>query len=127
MSERSSGIGIVVGFLLSLLLAVAAPAAAQLNQTCTASALNRTVQVAEDGAFFIADLPAEPGLHRVRVTCTPEGAPVTRGQSPFFLFVPNGLVQITAISFGGVSPIPVTLSLEVPTRQLLEKNQRIEL
>lgn len=59
------------GSLLMVGLVVSAPARAQLGPACTASVLNRTVQVNDDGSFFIGDVPAEPGLFRVRVECTP--------------------------------------------------------
>ena len=61
-------------------MTLAAAAGAQLGPACTASLLNRSVQVNEDGSFFLADVPAEVGLHRVRVNCTPVGAPLGQGQ-----------------------------------------------
>ncbi len=119
LSRSSSPLAIrrVIGWMLILLcgwvLAPAPPAAAQLGPACTASVLNRTTQVQEDGGFFLADLPAEPGFFRVRVQCTPDDGPLSQGESPNFRFVPNGLVQIGAIAFGDVSPIPVAVELQI--------------
>ena len=119
--------GVLLALLASLLLGLAAPAAAQLGPACTASVLNRTVQVEEDGAFFIPDVPAEPGFFRVRVQCTPDGGDLAQGESPIFNFVPNGLVQVGPIAFGDVSPIPVALELTPETTEPTLRGQRIEL
>ena len=108
------------------LLALATPALAQVvGPTCTASLLNRTVVASEDGSFFIGGIPAELGLHRVRLTCEANG--VAYGQSDLFGLVPNGFVLIGPIQFGNVSPIPVALEISAPKTTLTRTNETVQL
>lgn len=59
-------------------------ATAQLGPNCTASLLNRTVQVNADGSFAIGNVPANPqSLYRVRVRCIAPNGSVVQGQSRF--------------------------------------------
>ena len=44
-----------------------------LSENCTATLLNRAVQVEEGGWFAIPNVQQEPGLFRVRVFCTEDG------------------------------------------------------
>jgi hypothetical protein len=101
-----------------LLLAVAAtPAAAQLNENCTVSVLNRSVQVARNGSWILPNVPANVGFIRARATCVENG--VTRsGQSDYFLVPPNGVVDVAAIQFATAAPIPATIVLTAPVVQL---------
>lgn len=96
---------------------------AQLGDACTATVLNRTVRVNGDGSFFIASLPAEPGLLRVRLTCDAPSTPVAYGQSALFRLVPNGLIRVGPIAFGNVSPIPAALELLPQPATLTQKGQ----
>jgi len=104
-------------------LAGAPPSRAQLNEACTASLLNRSVQVAPDGGFELAGVPAEQGLHRVRVHCAPEGMPLSQGQSALFNLIPNGLVTLTGIDFTTLTPIPEAIDVEVSPATLTRVGQ----
>ena len=107
-------------------LALASPAVAQVvGPSCTASLLNRTVVAGEDGSFFIAGIPSELGLHRVRLTCEANG--VSYGQSGLFELVPNGFVTIGPIQFGDISPIPVALEISAPKTTLTQLNETVQL
>ncbi len=83
-----------------------------LDETCTASVLNRTARVSADGSFFIADLPVEPGRHRVRVHCQPLSGPVSYGMSEPISLTAGALVEVDSIVFGEIEPIPQSLVLE---------------
>ena len=111
----------IVGVLISV------PTQAQLGADCTASLLGRTAQVNDDGSFFIANIPVEPGLHRVRVTCSPDGGVIARGQSPLFDIQPNFLIIVGPIAFGTVDPIPVFLQVTAPTTTLDQAGQQVQL
>ena len=102
-----SSIVLLVGLVVAAFTAL--PAHAQLGADCTASLLGRTAQVNDEGTFFISNIPVEPGLHRVRITCSPDGGVVARGQSALFDIQPNVLIQVGPIAFGAVDPIPVFL------------------
>ena len=108
-------------------LGLCLPAHAQLGADCTASLLGRTAQVNDDGSFFLSNIPAEPGLHRVRVTCSPDGGLVTRGQSALFDIDPTVLIIIGPIAFGTVDPIPVALDVDAPTTTLSQAGEEVQL
>ncbi len=115
---------VAVAFFLALGLSVSATALAQLGSLCTASLLNRSVQVNGDGSFFFAGVPSEAGLHRVRVACTPAEGSLIQGQSGLFRFILNGLVQIAGVDFGELTPIPQAIDVEVNPTVLTEPGQR---
>jgi len=108
-------IGLSIAFL--LLVAAVLPAAAQLNETCTVSVLNRSVQVASDGSWVLPNVPANVGLVRARATCVENG--ITRsGQSDYFLVPADGLVEVADIKFDVPAPIVSTLVLSAPATTL---------
>ncbi len=113
-----------IAIFLAFGLWVSATALAQLDPSCTASVLNRTVQVNEDGSFFFAGVPSEAGFHRVRVACTPAEGSLVQGQSGLFRFIPNGLVELAGIDFGELTPIPQAIRVEVNPDVLTEPGQR---
>jgi hypothetical protein len=84
-------------------------AAAQLDETCTVSILNRTAQVSHDGSWRIDNVPANFGPVRARATCVRDG--VTRsGQSEYFTIRANSINGFDAkIRLGPVDPIPEAL------------------
>ncbi len=114
--------------LLLCLLAIGsftAPTQAQLDATCDAQLLNRSVQVNADGSFFLANVPAEEGLHRVRVHCTPDQAALNQGQSSLFRLIPNGQVTLTGIDFDNFLPIPEAIQVEVTPGVLTQVGQMV--
>ena len=95
-------------------LLVEAPASAQLNQTCTVSALNRTAPVDAGGVWVLPNVPATIGEVRVRATCVDDG--VTRsGQSDFFTVPADGVIEVADIVFDHPQTVPATLSLRDTT------------
>ncbi len=112
-----TGLGLVLSMLSLGVFAGPAPSYPQASESCTASLLNRTTRMDVDGSFELLDIPVEQGLHRVRVACTPEGAPVTEGQSALFS-VAGAPVTIPPIVFGDVDPIPVALEVSATTTRL---------
>lgn len=88
----------------------AASAAAQLNENCVVSILNRTARAQADGGWVIANVPAGAARVRARATCVENG--VTRtGQSDYFNVPVSGIVQGIKILFDAPKPDPATLQL----------------
>ncbi len=100
----------VLAPLFAILLSQTAEACPFLNEHCTATILNRSVQVSPSGSISFPNLPAEPGLYRVRVTCDCEGQ-TFRGQSGFIELKPNGNTLIGPINFAVVEELPVSLQV----------------
>jgi hypothetical protein len=110
--------------LLSLLLAT--PAWAQLDQSCTVSALNRTAPVDANGVWVLTNVPAGPDQVRVRATCVANG--VTRsGQSGLITIPANGVITVDDISFAQLQPIPTQLTLTAPATSLSGAGQQLQL
>jgi len=102
---------------LLLMLMGIAPLQAQLNETCTVSVLNRSVQVQADGSWVLPNVPANAGLVRARATCVENG--ITRsGQSDYFLVPVDGLVEVAQIEFSVPQPIALNLALTTPSTTL---------
>ncbi|MCZ6755323.1 MAG: hypothetical protein O7E49_08425, partial [Gemmatimonadetes bacterium] len=97
----------------SIEIAVESP----LNEECTATILNRLVQVNADGTFAIGNVPVPLGAFRVRVVCE-RATGVERAQSPFVNGVPNGETPLGQITFGVTDPIPVFLEITSPATVL---------
>ncbi len=110
--------------LLSLCLAL--PLAAQLNQDCTVSVLNRTVPVKPDGSWVLPNIPANFGQVKARATCTQNGV-TTFGESAFFTVPENGAVNLPAIPLGNTTPIPVSLSIAPASPALTTAGQTVQL
>lgn len=90
---------------------------AQLNQNCVATIANRSVQVNANGTFAVPNVPADIGVYRVRVICH-NGNQTTQGQSAYVTLVPNGNTLIPPITFGTVTPPPVSITLTAPLPSL---------
>jgi hypothetical protein len=107
--------GLLVLFLVGMWPSVAA---AQLDETCTVSILNRTAQVSHDGSWRIDNVPANFGPVRARATCVRDG--VTRsGQSEYFTIRANSINGFDAkIQLGAVDPIPEALTVTAPATVL---------
>ena len=88
-----------------------------LNRDCTATALNRLVQVDDDGTFVLPNMPVPLGAFRVRVVCE-RNTGVDRGTSPFVTAQPNDATDVGGIDFTDEAPIPVSVELS-STRSVL--------
>jgi len=108
----------VIGICLTVVIcAPVSRAAAQLDQNCVVSVLNRTVQVNADGTWVLPNIPANFGPVRARATCVSNG--VTQfGQSAFFTIAANGSTDIPPIVLGSVTPIPTSISISAPAMPL---------
>jgi plastocyanin len=90
-----------------------------LNENCTASIQNRTVQINANGTFAIPNVPVEPGFYRVRVVCKDVDGTTKGGQTEFFPMVGLGDQNLPRIRVSGeIDPIPVSISL-TSTRSVL--------
>lgn len=93
---------------------------AQSAENCTASVFNRTAALGpENGSFTLANIPADQGFFRVRITCAQTGLTLG-GQSEFFVPVENGTIAVGAIPLGVVEPPPTSLTLSVGFATLTE-------
>jgi hypothetical protein len=111
---------------LAIALLMAAGASAQLDQTCTVSALNRTAPVDASGVWVLTNVPVGSGQIRVRATCVANG--VTRsGQSGLITIPPNGVITVSDISFDQLQPIPAHLVLTAPFASLSAAGQQLQL
>lgn len=95
---------------LPLLFLVTAHAAAQLNQNCTVSVLNRNVQVNADGSWVLPNIPANFGPVKARATCVQNGQTIS-GESAYFTVTSNTAVNLPDIILGSATPIPVSLTV----------------
>jgi hypothetical protein len=101
-------------------------AAAQLDQTCMVSALNRTAPVDANGVWVLTNVPAGQGQIRVRATCVANG--VTRsGQSGLITTPADGVITVDDISFDQLRPIPAQLALAAPGTALTAAGQVVQL
>jgi len=79
-----------------------------LDQDCTVSILNRTVQVGNDGSWSMPNVPANLGQIRARVTCMRSGQTIS-GQTAYFNVVTNGITNTGPFFFEQLDPIPSSL------------------
>lgn len=90
-----------------------------LDESCTASLQNRTVPVASDGTFAVTNVPALPGLFRVRVNCKYPDGTTASGESELFSLLPaTGPIVIQSITMGATSPIPTAVQVTAPRTTL---------
>src|SRR5437879_2491094 len=101
-------------------------ASGQLNQNCTVSVLNRSVQANPDGSWVLPNAPANLGQVKARATCVQNGA-TTSGESDFFTIPANGAVNLPAITLGSASQIPVSLSIGPSVPSFTAAGQTVQL
>lgn len=97
-----------------------------LNQNCVATIANRSVQLNPNGTFAVPNIPSDIGYYRLRVLCQ-NGGQIVQGQSAYFLLVANGNTRIPAVSFGTVTPPPVSVAVTAPTQSLTSAGQTTQL
>jgi protocatechuate 3,4-dioxygenase beta subunit len=103
---------------LAALVGLAGPAtAAELNDKCIVSVLNRTAYVQADGSWVLPNTPANIGRVRVRATCV-EGGVTRSGQSDYFQVPLNGVIRVPEIRFDVPQPIPSRLVVGAPQTTL---------
>jgi hypothetical protein len=100
-------------------------ASAQLNETCTVSALNRTAPVDPAGVWVLPNLPSNLGAVRVRATCVANG--ITRsGASEMLQVPPQGIIQVPEILFDQPPRIPASLELSSPVVTITEAGAQVQ-
>src|SRR4051812_3837681 len=104
---------LLIGVLVFGLTSVAA-AAVQLDENCTATILNRTVQLSHQGGFAIPNVPVVDGKYRVRIVCKAPNGGNTYAVSDYFALVANGSTQVTNLVPADSSPSPVSINILVP-------------
>jgi hypothetical protein len=114
--------------LLPLVIALALPrsAAAQLDETCMVSALNRTAPVQPGGVWVLPNVPANLGMVRVRATCV-SGGSVRSGSSGLMTVPINGALDVATIDFQSPQPVPATIGLTAPALHLTAPQQAVQL
>ena len=110
----------------ALFLALCPAMFGQLNQNCTVSVLNRTVQVNPDGSWVLPNIPANFGQVKARATCLQNGV-TTFGESAFFTVPANGATNLPAITLGATTPIPVSLAITPSSPSLTTAGQIVQL
>ncbi|HLX09823.1 MAG TPA: Ig-like domain-containing protein [Thermoanaerobaculia bacterium] len=116
-----------IGLLLPAVLLCALPAAAQLDSSCTVSALNRTAAVNAAGVWVLPNVPANLGLFRVRATCVAADGTLRSGASSFVTLPTNGIIGVPDISFQAVAPIPSSLGLTASATTLNGQGQTAQI
>jgi len=116
------------GFLsLALPLLVLGQDQPALNQNCVVSILNRNVQVAADGSWYLPNVPSNFGPVRARATCV-QGGTTVFGQSSVFTVVPNGYVDLqNSVQLGNTTPIPTSLTVTAPETTLTSAGASVQL
>jgi len=99
---------------------------AQLNQDCTVSVLNRTVQVNPDGSWVLPNVPANFGQVKARATCVRNGVTIS-GESDYFTIPANGAVNLPTINLGAVTAIPTALGIGPANPSFTSAGQTIQL
>ena len=113
----SSACALSASMVCVFLLASITPAAAQLNQNCIVSVLNRNVQVNADGTWVLPNIPANFGRVRARATCV-QNSITQSGESPYFTIPANGSVDVPRIVLGSTTAIPSSITLTSQTTTL---------
>ncbi len=126
----SKRISLCFGILLSLSIA-GVPAVAKvvsLDENCTASVLNRTVQVSPNATFTIGNVPIPPSVFRVQVICNNESGGVVKGQSNFVQGIPGGEVLIEEVSFDEQKNLlPISLLITSPADAITPSTNGLQL
>src|SRR5437879_6025030 len=119
-------VGSHISRLAALAITLGAVAYGQLNQNCTVSVLNRTVQVNADGSWVLPNIPANFGQVKARATCVQNGI-TTFGESAFFTIPANGSVNLPHIILGNSNPIPVSLAISPANPSFAAAGQTVQL
>ena len=107
-------------------VAIQTVTAAQLNEHCIVSVLNRNVQVNPDGSWVLPNVPANFGPVRARATCVENG--ITRsGQSALFTLLASGVLNLPDIILGPATPIPTELTVSAGMTTLTQGGQTVQL
>ena len=93
-----------------------------IDDSCTISILNRSVQAAPDGTWRLNNVPSFMGQVRARATCVRNGQTVF-GQTPYFTVQRNGTTRIGAFETVEAEEVPVSLTFATGNNTLLYGDQ----
>lgn len=82
--------------------------ALELDTSCIINVLNRTVNVQEDGTWFLSNVPSNMGQIRARATCIRDGS-TERGASDYFSIINNQFSSTTVIYKASSERVPTKL------------------
>src|SRR5215469_2108220 len=94
---------------------------------CTATLLNRSIEISPDGTFAIPNVPVDQGFYRVRILCKNANQTSTEAASAFLTLVPNGETLVGPLTVGNVTPAPVSITVSAPNTTLNTLGQTVQL
>ena len=92
------------------------PALGTPGVNCVISAVNRNAIVETDASYTVFNIPANAGAFRGRVTCS-DGS-VGQTAVKFSSVVGGATIELGAIVWGKIDPVPTALGLTAPTKRL---------
>lgn len=98
----------------------------KLDERCTINILNGSTRVKKDGSFSLLTPLSTDVPYRARAICQ-QGEAIFHGESALINGVPNGETKIGEIFFDQFHPIPVSLSVDAPTKKLDINNPTVSL
>ena len=115
-----------LGFILPVLaLSIASGAAfAQdasapiLGSNCTATMLNHSVQLNDDGTFSIPNIPYNAGMFKAHIICTNTDGTTSGADTDFIQLSPNGSIDLSRVDLGAVPAEPTNLVIIADMPQL---------
>ena len=93
-----------------------APALGTAGVNCVISAVNRNAIVETDASYTVFNIPANAGAFRGRVTCS-DGS-VGQTAVKFSSVVGGATIELGAIVWGKIDPVPTALGLTAPEKRL---------
>src|SRR6185369_1459598 len=111
---RRQALFVLLMWVLLFGLTSVASAQLQLDENCTATILNRTVQLNHQGGFAIPNVPVVDGKYRVRIVCKAPNGGNTYAVSDYFALVANGSTKVQNLVPADSSPSPVSINILVP-------------
>jgi Carboxypeptidase regulatory-like domain/Bacterial TSP3 repeat len=98
-----------------------------INDKCTATLLNRSIQISSDGTFALPNIPVDQGFYRVRIVCTNPNHTTTEAASAFLTLNAAGETLIGPLVVGNVDPAPVSIALNPSNATLTTAGQTVQL
>ncbi|RXH58431.1 carboxypeptidase regulatory-like domain-containing protein [Granulicella sibirica] len=115
-----------IGLLVLALLALASapPALAQtvaplLGSNCTATLLNHSVQLDDNGTFAIPNIPYNPGQYRAKIICTNSDGTTSGAYTGFASITPNGDFSLDRVDLDSAVPPSATNLVITPATTTL--------
>src|ERR1051326_6085976 len=98
-----------------------------INDKCTATLLNRSIQISPDGTFALPNIPVDQGFYRVRIVCTNPDHTTTEAASGFLTLNANGETLIGPLVVGNIDPAPVAIAVSASSTTLATSGQTVQL